>query len=46
MLYGTGRQVLGAVLLFGSYYLLALPMGIPLMFLTDLRTAGAWHVCP
>ena len=40
ILYGTGRQMVGMVLLFVSYYMLALPMGIPLMFLTDLRTAG------
>ncbi|KAK2173132.1 hypothetical protein NP493_901g00082 [Ridgeia piscesae] len=42
ILYGTGRQVYGAVLLFISYYLLALPIGIPLMFLTWLRSAGYW----
>ncbi|KAI0209346.1 Multidrug and toxin extrusion protein 1 [Lamellibrachia satsuma] len=42
ILCGTGRQVYGAVLLFISYYVLALPIGIPLMFLTWLRSAGYW----
>ncbi|KAI0220144.1 Multidrug and toxin extrusion protein 2 [Lamellibrachia satsuma] len=42
VLCGTGRQVYGAVLLFISYYVLALPIGIPLMFLTSLRSAGYW----
>lgn len=42
VLYGTGRQVYGATLLFISYYVLALPCGIPLMFLTKLRAAGYW----
>lgn len=41
-LYGTGRQIYGAVLLFLSYYVLALPLGIPLMFYTPLRSAGYW----
>ncbi|KAK2174353.1 hypothetical protein NP493_810g01019 [Ridgeia piscesae] len=44
ILYGTGRQVYGAVLLFISYYVLALPIGIPLMFLTWLRSAGTFHI--
>ena len=44
ILYGTGRQVFGAVLLFISYYVLALPIGIPLMFLTWLRSAGTFHI--
>ncbi|ELU15421.1 hypothetical protein CAPTEDRAFT_224570 [Capitella teleta] len=42
VMYGTGRQIYGAVLLFISYYVLALPIGIPLMFLTSLRSAGYW----
>ena len=37
---GTGRQSLGAVIIFISYYLFALPVGIPLMFLTYLGQAG------
>ena len=43
VLYGTGRQIFGALILFISYYVLALPIGIPLMFLSELRTAGQLH---
>lgn len=39
---GTGRQALGTVIIFVSYYVLALPVGIPLMFLTNLGLAGIW----
>jgi len=39
---GTGRQTLGAVIIFISCYVIALPVGIPLMFLTPLRQAGLW----
>jgi len=42
VLSGTGRQTIGAILLFVSYYCLALPCGVPLMFLTDLRSAAYW----
>ena len=35
MLYGTGRQIFGAIILFISYYVLSLPIGIPLMFLSE-----------
>jgi len=42
VLYGTGRQTIGAIILFVSYYLLALPAGVPLMFLTKLRSAAYW----
>jgi len=42
VLYGTGRQTIGAIILFVSYYLLALPAGVPLMFLTSLRSAAYW----
>ena len=31
---------MGAVLLFVSYYCIALPIGVPLMFLTEMRSAG------
>jgi len=37
---GTGRQTLGAVIIFISYYVVALPIGVPLMFATHLGLAG------
>ena len=37
---GTGRQNVVAVWVFVSYYVVALPIGIPLMFLTKLRVTG------
>lgn len=37
---GTGRQTLGAVIIFVSFYCFALPVGIPLMFATKLELAG------
>ena len=37
---GTGRQTLGAGIIFVTGYLLSLPIGIPLMFLTKLGLAG------
>ena len=39
---GTGRQTLGAVIIFVSYYVVALPVGVPLMFATSLGLAGGW----
>uniref|UniRef100_T1FYH1 Multidrug and toxin extrusion protein n=1 Tax=Helobdella robusta TaxID=6412 RepID=T1FYH1_HELRO len=39
---GTGRQTLGAVIIFISFYVFALPIGIPLMFVTNLGLAGLW----
>jgi len=36
----TGRQALGGLIIFISYYVFALPTGVPLMFLTDLGLAG------
>jgi len=39
---GTGRQTLGGVVVFVSYYVFALPIGIPLMFCTSLGQAGLW----
>ena len=37
---GTGRQTVGAVILFVSYYVIALPVGVSLMFATSLRLTG------
>lgn len=37
---GTGRQTLGAVIIFVSFYIFALPVGIPLMFATKLGLSG------
>lgn len=37
---GTGRQVIGGVVAFVSYFIFAMPIGVPLMFLTSLRAAG------
>jgi len=37
---GTGRQTLGAAIVFISYYVVALPIGVPLMFATFLGLAG------
>lgn len=42
---GTGRQTLGAVIIFVSYYLVALPVGVPLMFATYLGLAGKRSAC-
>ena len=40
VLTGTGRQTMSAILIFVSYYVIALPIGIPLMFFTNLGLAG------
>ena len=37
---GSGNQTLGAIIIFVSYYLIGLPVGVPLMFLTYLGQAG------
>jgi multidrug resistance protein, MATE family len=37
---GTGRQTIGAIILFISYCVFALPVGISLMFATHLRIKG------
>ena len=37
---GTGRHTMGALILFISYYVFALPVGIALMFVTSLRVTG------
>jgi len=42
---GTGRQTFGAVIIFISYYIFALPIGAPLMFATYLGLAGILHFC-
>ncbi|KAI0237397.1 Multidrug and toxin extrusion protein 1 [Lamellibrachia satsuma] len=39
---GTGRQTLGAVIIFVCYYAIALPVGITLMFATSLGLSGLW----
>jgi len=38
---GTGRQTVGAVVLLVSYYVVALPLGISLMFATSLQLTGS-----
>jgi len=42
---GTGRQTLGAAIVFVSYYIVALPIGVPLMFATYLGLAGNAFIC-
>lgn len=42
VLRGQGRQHLGALFNIIAYYVLALPMGISLAFLTDLKLQGLW----
>ncbi|XP_065827797.1 multidrug and toxin extrusion protein 1-like isoform X2 [Oscarella lobularis] len=39
---GSGRQATGACIAFVSYYVLALPIGIPLALLTTLNVVGFW----
>ncbi|CAH1777016.1 unnamed protein product [Owenia fusiformis] len=39
---GMGEQKFGSVVVFISFYIVALPIGIPLMFLTELKTSGFW----
>ena len=41
---GTGRQTLGAAIIFISYYIFALPIGVPLMFATYLGLAGTVYL--
>ncbi|XP_074640283.1 multidrug and toxin extrusion protein 1-like [Tubulanus polymorphus] len=42
VLRGCGRQNIGASIIFVGYILVALPTGISLMFLTDLKAIGLW----
>ncbi|XP_064637635.1 multidrug and toxin extrusion protein 1-like [Lineus longissimus] len=42
ILRGCGRQRTSAMIVFCGMYLVGLPLGISLMFLTDLGTAGFW----
>ena len=42
ILRGTGRQKLGAMLNFFCYYVIGLPLGIPLAFRAGLGTLGIW----
>jgi len=37
---GTGRQKTGAIVLFVSNFVIALPVGVPLMFATNLGLPG------
>ncbi|XP_064634876.1 multidrug and toxin extrusion protein 1-like [Lineus longissimus] len=39
---GCGKQVIGALGIFGGFYGVGIPIAMVLMFLTDLRTAGFW----
>jgi len=41
---GTGRQMLGAVIILISFYIVALPIGVALMFATYLELAGTIHI--
>ncbi|XP_074660992.1 multidrug and toxin extrusion protein 1-like [Tubulanus polymorphus] len=40
ILRGCGRQHVGTLVLFIGYYVIGLPIGIPCMLLTNLRTSG------
>ncbi|KAI0220665.1 Multidrug and toxin extrusion protein 1 [Lamellibrachia satsuma] len=42
ILCGTGRQLYGVVLMVVCHTFIAMPIGIPLMFLTRLRTEAFW----
>ncbi|XP_067652227.1 multidrug and toxin extrusion protein 1-like [Haliotis asinina] len=42
VLRGIGQQRFGALATFMSYYVICLPLGLPLMFLTSLGIAGIW----
>ncbi|XP_064636912.1 multidrug and toxin extrusion protein 1-like isoform X2 [Lineus longissimus] len=42
ILRGSGRQLTCAFITLVAFYLIGLPMGIPLMFLTSIETAGYW----
>ena len=39
---GTGMQFIGTVVVFVCYYCIALPVGIPVMFLTSWELYGVW----
>ncbi|KAL5022186.1 hypothetical protein ScPMuIL_001341 [Solemya velum] len=39
---GTGNQRFGALVNLVAYYMLALPVAVPLMFKTSIGVAGAW----
>ncbi|XP_074659913.1 multidrug and toxin extrusion protein 1-like isoform X2 [Tubulanus polymorphus] len=39
---GCGRQHFGAITVFIGFYLVGMPIGIPLLFLTELKTVGFW----
>ena len=39
---GSGRQYIGAIVSFVSYYIIGLPLGVTLAFKTDLKLTGLW----
>ncbi|XP_064649545.1 multidrug and toxin extrusion protein 1-like isoform X2 [Lineus longissimus] len=39
---GCGRQNIAAFIIFVGIYMIGLPIGLSLMFLTDLKSAGFW----
>ncbi|XP_064636391.1 multidrug and toxin extrusion protein 1-like isoform X2 [Lineus longissimus] len=39
---GLGRQHLGAMAIFFGYFIIGLPIGVCLMYLTDLKVTGLW----
>ena len=43
-LYATGRQYIGSLVLFVTYYVLALPIGGALMFTTEVGTTGKFRI--
>ncbi|PAA62327.1 hypothetical protein BOX15_Mlig030132g1 [Macrostomum lignano] len=42
VLKGSGRQLIGAIVNIVAYYLVALPIGIPLSLLTPMQISGFW----
>jgi MATE family multidrug resistance protein len=42
---GLGRQHLGALAIFFGYFVIGLPIGVSLMYLTDLKVTGRYIRC-
>ncbi|XP_013407412.1 multidrug and toxin extrusion protein 1 [Lingula anatina] len=42
ILRGAGKQTIGAIIIFVCYYIIGLPISIPVLFLTDLTVKGFW----
>ena len=42
VLRGSGKQYIGAIVSFVSYYIIGLPLGVMLAFKTDLKFTGLW----